>query len=72
MKVKSDSLNISKGNGSGEFENSSGSNEISRTQMIAEAAYFHAERRGFSPDNDLADWLQAEADVNDLVGIDRE
>jgi hypothetical protein len=35
--------------------------------MIAEAAYFHAERRGFKPENDLADWLKAESDVESLL-----
>lgn len=34
-----------------------------REQMIAEAVYFHAEKRGFAPGNELSDWLQAEADV---------
>lgn len=31
-------------------------------EMIATAAYFRAERRGFAPGNELADWLQAEAE----------
>jgi hypothetical protein len=35
--------------------------------MIAEAAYFHAERRGFAPDNEMSDWLQAEVDVEALL-----
>lgn len=39
-----------------------------REQMIAEAAYFHAERRGFTPGNELSDWLQAEADVERISG----
>ena len=34
-----------------------------REQMIAEAAYFYAERRGFTPGNEMDDWLRAEADV---------
>lgn len=28
--------------------------------MVAEAAYFTAERRGFAPGYELEDWLQAE------------
>ncbi len=32
--------------------------------MIAEAAYFRAERRGFSAGHELADWLEAEAEVD--------
>ena len=38
-----------------------------RHRMIAEAAYFRAERRGFVPGNELEDWLQAEADVERVV-----
>ena len=34
-----------------------------KNQMIAEAAYFRAESRGFAPNNDLEDWLEAEIDV---------
>jgi len=29
--------------------------------MIAEAAYYRAEERGFEPGHDLEDWLEAEA-----------
>jgi hypothetical protein len=38
-----------------------------RHTMIAEAAYFLAERRGFAPGQELDDWLQAEAEVDVLV-----
>jgi hypothetical protein len=31
-------------------------------EMVAVIAYFHAERRGFAPGNELADWFQAEAE----------
>jgi hypothetical protein len=31
--------------------------------MIAEAAYYQAQRRGFAPGHELEDWLQAEAEV---------
>jgi hypothetical protein len=31
-----------------------------REQRIREAAYFNAERRGFAPGGELADWLAAE------------
>ena len=34
-----------------------------RQQMIAEAAYYRAERRGFEPGHELEDWLAAEAEV---------
>lgn len=33
------------------------------TQMIREAAYFHALQRGFAPGHELDDWLAAEREV---------
>ena len=33
------------------------------TRMIAEAAYFRAEKRGFAPGAELEDWLAAEAEI---------
>jgi DUF2934 family protein len=36
-------------------------------RMIAEAAYYIAERRGFEPGHETDDWLQAEAQVYDSV-----
>lgn len=38
-----------------------------RYRMIAEAAYFRAEQRGFAPGHELADWLAAEIDVEALL-----
>jgi hypothetical protein len=35
--------------------------------MIAEAAYFKSERRGFVPGNEIADWLEAERDVEAIL-----
>jgi hypothetical protein len=40
----------------------------SRQQMIAEAAYYRAEQRGFSPGHEMADWLLAESDVERALG----
>jgi hypothetical protein len=34
---------------------------------IAEAAYFHAERRGFAPGHELDDWLAGEADITERL-----
>jgi hypothetical protein len=34
-----------------------------RHQLIAEAAYFRAERRNFTPGGEMEDWLNAEAEV---------
>ncbi len=38
-----------------------------RQQVIAQAAYFIAERRGFAPGNELEDWLQAEAEFEACI-----
>lgn len=35
-----------------------------RHRLVAEAAYFIAERRGFAAGYELDDWLQAEAEVD--------
>ena len=44
--------------------NSSDRNDHSeRDHMIAVAAYFKAEKRGFSPQHELADWLEAELEI---------
>lgn len=36
---------------------------VELSQMIAEAAYFRAERRGFHAGYDIEDWLGAEAEI---------
>ena len=79
MKTKSESMSNSKSNGKGngsapqahasdQVDSLSGHHDYPLEQMIADAAYFYAERRGFAPDNELADWLQAEADVESSMG----
>jgi len=35
-----------------------------RAALIAEAAYFRAEKRGFAPGHDTEDWLAAESEVD--------
>jgi len=35
-----------------------------RVALIAEAAYFRAEKRGFAPGHETEDWLAAEAEVD--------
>jgi len=41
--------------------------EHPRKSMIAEAAYYIAEKRGFSPGKALDDWLQAEDEIEALT-----
>ena len=38
-----------------------------RNQMIAEAAYYLAERRGFVGGSPLEDWYAAEAQINSML-----
>ncbi len=38
-----------------------------RYRMVAEAAYFRAERRGFAAGSELDDWIQAETEVDRLI-----
>ena len=38
-----------------------------RHQLIAEAAYFRAERRNFAPGNELEDWLDAESEIEMML-----
>ena len=37
---------------------------LARDEMIAVAAYYHAEQRGFSSGDRVADWLSAEAEID--------
>ena len=38
-----------------------------RAAMIAESAYYRAEKRGFDPGHETEDWLAAEAEVDALL-----
>jgi len=40
-----------------------------RRQMIAEAAYFRAERRGFSGGDPVMDWLEAEREIHTVLEV---
>ena len=38
-----------------------------KCKMIAEAAYYRAQKRGFTPGGELQDWLEAESEVTALL-----
>jgi len=40
-----------------------------RRALIAEAAYFRAERRGFEPGHEAEDWLAAELEVDTALTV---
>ena len=42
-------------------------NSEQRYRMIAEAAYYRAEKRGFEGGNSAQDWIDAEAEINQLL-----
>ncbi|MDR3415772.1 MAG: DUF2934 domain-containing protein [Nevskia sp.] len=42
-----------------------------RLALIARAAYFRAEKRGFQPGGETQDWIEAEAEVDLLLRIPR-
>ena len=35
-----------------------------RAELIAEAAFYRAEKRGFAPGHEIEDWLAAESEVD--------
>jgi Protein of unknown function (DUF2934) len=39
-------------------------------KLIAEAAYYRAKKRGFTPCHEVEDWVQAEAEVLSRIGAD--
>ncbi len=73
MKNMSNSVSKSKGNGPANHDGGSGSFESSEFSdcpgaQMARAAYSRAKQQGFTPEDALADWFQAEADVKGLLG----
>lgn len=75
MKIKSETVGKPKGGKATRLTRESGEPDmappniaIPREQLIAVAAYFRAEQRGFAPGNEMSDWLDAEADVEHLLG----
>ena len=67
--VKSRSKTVSRRTAQGQADPSPHSvvSEDLRWAMIAEAAYFHAERRNFALGGEVEDWLAAEAEVDALL-----
>src|SRR5512145_160088 len=41
---------------------------VDRDEMVRVAAYFRALRRGFAPGYEVADWLEAQAEVDEIIG----
>lgn len=49
------------------FSTESGMDKEERRQMIAEAAYYRYQNRGYDPGCDVDDWLAAEEEVDRLL-----
>lgn len=67
MKFKTKSVAQPVGDQSEQYEGdmgNAGDQVCSREQMVAEAAYYLSEQRGFSHGNDVEDWLAAEAYIS--------
>ena len=44
-----------------------GEDAVHRQEMIAQAAYFRSQRRGFQSGHEIEDWLAAEEEVNRAI-----
>lgn len=53
----------------GSMENKRSADTGIRQDRIATAAYYKAEVRGFMPGLEIADWLEAEAELNESAGL---
>lgn len=42
-----------------------------RWRMVAVAAYHKAEQRGFAPEGSMDDWLDAEKEIDALLGVEQ-
>ena len=68
LKIEAKKESSSKPEGNDEYEQLVAEDASFNTKpMIEEAAFFLAEQRGFAPGNELSDWLQAEAHMENLL-----
>ncbi len=54
-----------------EPEATGGGNNHDRRKLIAESAYFRAQRRGFNGGNPVEDWLAAEREIDAMLRSER-
>lgn len=64
--VKAKTVNVSK-DGVATFSQGSAIADEERRQMIAEAAYFRYQERGYEAGYDVDDWLDAEREIDRLL-----
>jgi len=67
-KIKSKRESANKPAGDYEYEQMVAEDaDFNTGKLISEAAYFLAERRGFTPGCELSDWLRAETEIEGLL-----
>jgi hypothetical protein len=67
-KIKSKRASANKPAGDDEYEQMVAEDaDFNTGKLISEAAYFIAERRGFTPGSELSDWLRAETEIEGLL-----
>jgi len=68
LKIEAQKESSSKPEGNDEYEQLVAEDASFNTKpMIEEAAFLLAEQRGFTPGNEVSDWLQAETEVENLL-----
>ena len=68
LKIRTKKRSVTKPIGDDEYEQLVAEDaDFNTRKIISEAAYFIAEKRGFSPGREVSDWLQAEIDVERLM-----
>ena len=68
MTIETQKESAQKPQGTDEYEQLIAENaSFNAKPMIEEAAFVIAEKRGFTPENEVSDWLQAEDDVESLL-----
>ena len=68
LKIETKKESPNKPEGNYEYEQLIAENaSLNAKPMIEEAAFYLAEQRGFTPGNEISDWLEAEASVENLL-----
>ncbi|MEO5702603.1 MAG: DUF2934 domain-containing protein [Gammaproteobacteria bacterium] len=68
MNTINKTTSVKKAGPSGSRSNQRNTNSAEHShQMIAEAAYYHAEARGFAGGHEMDDWLEAEAEIDQTL-----
>ncbi|HKO88919.1 MAG TPA: DUF2934 domain-containing protein [Burkholderiales bacterium] len=64
LQDQDNTLTLNTSNEGGRMEPAAETRSDDLARMIAEAAYYRAERRGFAPGYEIEDWISAEIELN--------